>query len=287
MAKETSKILREYSLAPWGKQRLQAYFDLNFDALRSGDAEAQKHLEEALREVLPKQSQTGMKKMFTGKSPYAVLIHNLPEREGLENNQIPPDKSDSYSFHIANALYRMHELKPGASEELVRDEDTRAARGGTIHRDFQGWAGFAATYNGEHAPTEIIDMPKAIRDASPQMRKLQINELKRFYSDGERHAVRGTLQDVLPQLRKEKDGEGTFLLVLAAADKREDAKLEKILKPHSEMVDLQPGQLLLVNEHYIFHRGHMGHPELVENAAHTRIMVRTSGVSSEHLAPSR
>lgn len=309
MGSTAPKIIVEFSLTAQSKKQLQRFMDEHIDALSSSRprerAGAMRALQEAVRETFPPEALAEYKKILAGDSEYALLVHNCPERKDLQNLKTKPANDATYSEHIGNALYAMSGARHVRSEMLTRTThiDTEPVRHdgvGSLHRDSLLESGddknpgqfitFSSPYNGEHAVTELIHLRRAVLDLPPAERK----EVKVMVSTriggsfaglfDDRGTPPSSLEELLKELKKPTTSPGFVMGVNLASDPKTNpsaAAFMQAFERRSALVDLQPGDLLVVNENQMFHRAHHGDQAKIEAIppaqTYSRILLHNAG----------
>jgi hypothetical protein len=247
------------------------------------DRDAKAELKVILKEVLPKEAQDALKEMFSGKSEQALLISNLPEREEMKTfEHKAPHASDAYSYYIGSALYEMYGISTIGAMPLTRERgtDPDGINGSSIHRDSTTarYGGFAARYNGEHADTQVIDMIGMLEAIPAGQRRETKVEVVNNFCNGEMERVL-SLDDLLMKLKSERPGNLQFVRAIKpVSPSRFSREFEDAVDRYSAKIDLQPGQLLILDEGRMFHRAHKGNASLVpQDNRFTRILIRTAG----------
>lgn len=269
------KILSEFTVLPEYRDRLGdalAKFELQ-KRLGNARGRALTDLDEAVQANLPGGVLEELGRIVRKESEYALLIHGLPERSA------PP----YYVNEIATSLLRIHKCKPAMISNRTRqttDVDISKIDGFGVHRDFMNapLAGFASPFNAEHAPTEIISLEHALNAMSPAARRQKrvTIESQWLQSDGVIEPVYGTVtaQDLLERLGKNAQAQGRFVTGILSQH-GVDCALSDAIARTSTKVDLQPGDLLFVDEHVHFHRAHLGDKGLVPPDTQTsRVLMR-------------
>jgi hypothetical protein len=281
MTKEPPKILEGFTLLPEGRKRLEHFFAAHFDALRRSDADAQQELQSLLREVLPLQSQERLKEIFSGTSDSALLIHGLPERKGLEKWAAEPKPQDTYSYFIGNAIHAMNGAVPKKTDLLVRHAtDSISVIGGFLHRDYPyetPYVVFSSPYNGENAFIGVTNLEKAISSIPESDREKTIVKVSGYSGPD----VKKNLNELLVQIREPAmHGIVTRISMFNVSDPAEmklRRSLVEAVDRHSVKVNLQPGDLLFMDEDHMFHRAYRGDASAIPPRNFvSRILVRNA-----------
>src|SRR5690606_21605778 len=97
------KIVCEVSLTNESKDNIAAFIEENFRDIYVGKQETWKKFLNKVRDNFPAQSLDMLKDaLHNPEAEYAVLIHNTPEKEGIEKEQ-RPSAVDSYSYYVGKA----------------------------------------------------------------------------------------------------------------------------------------------------------------------------------------
>ena len=313
------KIVSEFSLVPEGKQKLQEFFDERFSELRSEvpliRERAQSDLVELIRGnpegtgVFPKQALDELRLIVTGRSDLALLLTNCPERLDLEKTHEPAPE-ECYGYHLGQALYQMHKIDLIRTESLYRQshkakapEDRHVIHPGAFlpHRDMltanpesdvsEGsrsaeYIVFCSPYNGENSLTDIIDMKRAIASIPQETReKTQVKAM--FVNDKSEWM---NLNQVLALLSNHPNTVGDHAVhpVINAIEVPEDGfnagLLEHAIHTCSESINMQPGNLLFVDEKQMFHQGGSGRGcdiiKIPQDNMHSRVFYHIAGAPS-------
>lgn len=309
------KILNEFSITNDGKKTLQAFMESHIDQLANNDKETRKALKNVLADILPEEVIVELRKMFQGKSEYAVLIKNLPEAD-IDARCA----SSTYSFHIGSALYELCDVRSVTAAMAVRDSHKKSTEknsegdskmndqerpvGYELHRDsLVGSDGiparyiiFSAPYNGEHAATKVVDVCAAIQSLPEDVRAQLFVEVIDRKADAEIRALRNnreaqnrvetfgcTLEELLGELQHPVVSKRFVKNMLPLSDTHSDAykQLQKAMRKHTAKVDLQPGDLLVVDEERLFHRASLGDDGHIRNIPkernYSRILLHNAG----------
>jgi hypothetical protein len=304
------KIMLSYCLMPEGKKILGDFLDKNFEALKQGDPNTKQKLQKIIRETFPKESLEELQKILKGESEYALHITNCPERQGFEHAE-KPEVKQSYSYYIGGALYEMNAARHLGGKFLWRHSHLfpkKSPPAGYIHRDFAKqdafldveqqpvaadasspahYIIFSAPYNGEHAKTQIINVAQAILSIPPDLReKIRVN-IQTFDESKERRNI--TLDKLLYFLKHPAPGQNMDEQALFPSQSQ-DPKLTQMfldaVEKYSVKVDLQPGDLLALNENAVFHRAHNGVPEHIhvipKSQKWSRVFMHNAGTPVTH-----
>lgn len=259
------KILSEFTLLPANRDRLAAFF--REDPSRVRNSQQNGELIQLLHDTLPIQALEEAERIFDQRSEYALRIRGLPE------SQTVPYYCDA----IARALYNMNGARFHYDRTLARGtHNASSIVGGVVHRDYpQGHvAGMAAPLNAEHALTEVIDMEGALKVMPPEL-LLHIETL--VTTDGMRvtNPENLTAAALRPRVVNKADCARRFVNEVTSADR---AAFEGAIAQFNVQLDMQPGDLLLFDEHRYFHRAHFGDKGLAPPGTDiTRIFNRYAG----------
>lgn len=301
------KILSEFSLTPDAKKELQQFFDTHLHALRGpydARAVAKDELKDVLRRVLPEQAQQTLAEIMAGTSEYSLLIHNLPERaEFIGGGPIPLElqrPENVYCNHIGCAIYEMYGTKSAGIEMLARSPKRSSEYkpfGSEIHRDvkrlrsdasqdqsYAAYVIFASPHNQEEAVTEVLNLKKAIASISEEVRQRTEAHIytRAQNEDPGETTPRVTLDQVLRQLDEPLISQDHIrkIVLLSPPDSAEAKAFNDAVKRFGADVPLKHGDLLVLNQHKIFHRAHAGNVEAIDPGRRaSRIFFANIGLS--------
>lgn len=316
--KTPPKILSEYYLLPKGRAKLQAFFEdnggANYKALKSyrpgRNSAAMDRLIALIKGepegtgVLPAEALATLRDILADKSDIALLIHTGAEIEGMGRRKNPKHQ-DTYSYYISKALYAICAAAETRTESVTRQshkEYTPYPFGHQLHtdrltpeknRDYDpaaphgDYVMFTSPYNGENAVTEIVQLKQAL-EAIPSKERESTKVLVHYSSD--RHCRELTLEALLANIRSEKVN-CSCAIELSEDDPRLD-KLRATMYEHSIAPNLQPGDILAVNEkNGMFHCAHRGEARSIaaipKQNHHSRILFHISGAPGSAVTTSR
>lgn len=259
------KIVCEFSLTPAGKKRLGDFLDGHIAVLKAGGhqaAEAERQLQDLVRETFPPEALEELGKILSGKSEYALLVRNCPEHSGKKF----ASEQDAYSYHIGRAIYSISNARSIASRVRTRhrgeDHYDGELLGSHIHRDFltgetpdrhAEYVIFSSPYNDEHASTQVIQLRQALESIPGGKRpSVKIGVSQKHYITREE---KETICDVTRVIELLSHPDPGFFVSQVSCD---HPSFYKAIAAHSARVNLQPGDLLVINENAMFHKAHEG-----------------------------
>ena len=311
MTTNDDKIVSEFSLINEGKEKLQAFFNQRFAELRSTTPlirqRAQQDLVKLVRGepegtgVFPKESLEELRRIVAGKSDLALLLTNCPERPGVEKLESPPPE-ESYGYHLGQALYQIAHIDLLHTEQLFRQSHKEKVEGfhpgcHSLHRDLLTREGendsptapngeyiiFVSPYNGENSITDIVPLRKAIESIPEEERR----EIKVKATLVRHDSEWMDLQQVLEMLPRHPNNVGNRETekVISAIEIPEDGhnveRLHEAIDDNYRGINLQPGNLLFVDEKNMFHQGNAGKGgaimKIPPESAHSRILYHMAG----------
>lgn len=289
------KIVVEFSLMPEGTNRLKAFLDANYPQLLRNNPDTKTSLINIIKEIFPREKEAGqvgsleeIQRVLGGQSEYAIVIHGLPEREQGNEQAL-----HTYGHYIAEALYAMNNIKQTMSDGApfyrknhIQPGETEA---GTIHRDYSHrgversatkdhYVMLYSSYNGEHAPTQIINLRAAL-ESIPEAQRGNIAPIEVQMSGGTRLIKIDELLQVLLNPQKAPDNDD---IMIKTKPENMDPELRDAIQAHSIPVNIQPGSLLIFNERHLFHRALSGDPEMIkmipQDRKYSRQFFHSSGI---------
>lgn len=316
-----SKIISEFCLMPESKARLQAFFDERFEDLRSEDKAISHKALRDLAEVmvgakpgskeafdlkgdgaLPREVLQELQNVLAGKSEYAFVIRNCPERD--HKDMLYPRPQDSYSYFIGRAIYEMwddHYITTSKAYRQSQHNSNEVPVGMMIHRDTltekrsehenpnvpRGeYVTFVCPHNAENAVIEIIKLKEAIESLSEEQRqKIQVHALF-----GKKTQKIMTLAEVLEEVKPIKNtlqsGKPLFQGINIIDDAYDVDALTDAISNNATTKNLQPGDVMVVNENTTYHMAHFGDEMMIHKIPKTqkfsRILYHISGAPGDH-----
>jgi hypothetical protein len=143
---------------------------------------------------------------------------------------------------------------------------------------------FSCPHNAENAVTEVINVKKAIESIAPEMREkteVRVETMDLNRKGG--NVVRCNLNQALAVLSNPIESLDNFREISLLADPvgAEGKAFNEAIAKHGALVNLQPGDMLVLNQHKIFHRAHSGHPEMIAHPHMlSRLLFANSGVAA-------
>lgn len=256
------KITAEFSLTNAARDNLQRCLDENFIGLRQDNDEPKRKLREAVKANFPPAALDEFQKVLDGRSEYAWLVHNCPERLGLEAAKGKVKPQDTYTYFIGNALYEICNARSSDAIVLPRQYGDVNAPGRNIHRDStrgDKYIIFSTPVNKEKAPIEMIHLKRAVKEMIDAGVKAQVEVERRLVDEGKYSPLVENMS--LPQLLHALEvppEESGFVKRVRAQDDATTEKLAEAVKRNGRKVPLKTGDMLAINELTFFHHAHMG-----------------------------
>lgn len=275
------KILVEFSLTNESKAILQNFFTKNFLMMRVSYPLFRKKLQQVIRETFPKEALEEVESALTNGSGYAILVRNCPERTGF-NQQQDALPEQSYSHFLGRALYEMFDVKHLDSLRLLRHNTKKVQQktvaADVIHRDgiarkehlfstqkIKGrYIILSSPLNDEHAVTEVFNIERAIASVPEHERQNIFIGVKLGDDEKYRRISLERLQHYLTHYTDISDRRSVSEVSRLEWDradkkwKKTESAFNDALSACSIKVNLQPGDLLLLDEHSLFHGAQRG-----------------------------
>lgn len=260
--KVPEKILIEFSLTPESRQRLQEFLDTNLENfkrdLRLYRDSTQQQLNRVIQEIFPKEALKELKKIIKGKSEYALLIHNCPERNTTNDINFP---ADTYCYYISRAFYEIFGTESVRTGVFKRRKGDIEIAGGGLHSDLEDGGKivtFSAPLNLEEAPTTLI-RKKSVFTALPSHRRIEAVLKKRAMTLlDERFS--GTPKQLEEKLKSRTVG---YEVDLDNVDT--DRELVNAVAHHKRDVFLGPGDILVFDKDVFLHKANPGDRNIISH----------------------